>query len=52
MPKNKKPPKDLTNEEIAKFVFPKKLLQKIRDKIKEIDGEKKSKIDSNSSSQG
>ncbi len=47
MKKDKKHPKDMTTEEIAKAVFPKKLHQK----LKEIANEKDGKPDSNSLSQ-
>jgi hypothetical protein len=47
MPKIKKHPKDMTTEEIAKVVFPKKL----HEKLKEIAHGKEGKSDSNSASQ-
>jgi len=43
MPKNKKQPKDMTTEEIAKAVFPPKLHKKLREIIEEIDEDKKPK---------
>ncbi|MFC2032725.1 hypothetical protein ACFLUS_05160 [Chloroflexota bacterium] len=46
MTKSKKHPKDMTNEEIEKAVFPKKVI----DKLKEIAHEKDGKTASNSSS--
>jgi hypothetical protein len=47
MPKIKKHPKDMTTEEIADVVFPKKLHKK----LKEIAHDKEGKTDSNVSSQ-
>lgn len=47
MSKNKKHPKDMTTEELAKAVFPKKLLEK----LKEIAHAKDEKPDSKLSSQ-
>ena len=47
MPKKKKTAKDMTNEELAKRVFPKKVL----DKLREVAHEKDDKPDTNSSSQ-
>ena len=52
MPKNKKHPKDMTTEEIAKAVFHKKLHQKLRERIDEISQEKEPKPNSKSSLQG
>lgn len=46
MPRKKKTAKDMTTEELAKKIFPKK----VRDKLKEIAHEKDSKSDSNSTS--
>lgn len=51
MRKNKKNPNEMTTEEIAKSVFHPKLLKKLNEKIKEIDGEKPPKSNSKSSSQ-
>lgn len=51
MPKHKKHPKDMTTEELARVVFHPKLHQKLREKIKEIDENKRSKSDSKLSSQ-
>jgi hypothetical protein len=48
MPKNKKHPKDMTTEELAKHIFPKNLLEKLKEIIHEKDGKSKPK----SSSQG
>jgi hypothetical protein len=48
MSKNKKHPKDMTTEELAKAVFPKKLLEK----LKEIAHTKDKKSNAKSSSQG
>lgn len=48
MTKEIKQPKDMTTEELAKKVFPKKVLEK----LKEIAHEKDGKSGSNSSSQG
>ena len=45
MPKRKKDPRDMTTEEIAKKVFPKK----VRDRLKEIAHEKDGKPDTKSS---
>ena len=47
MSKNKKNPKDMTSEELAKAIFPKKLLEK----LKEIAHEKDDKSNAKSSSQ-
>jgi len=47
MPKSKKHPKDMTTDEIAKKVFPKK----VRERLKEIAHEKDKKPDTNSSLQ-
>jgi hypothetical protein len=47
MPKSKKHPKDMTTEEIAKAVFPKK----VHEKLKEIAQGKEGKNIENSSSQ-
>ena len=46
MPRSKKHPKDMTDEELAKKIFPKK----VRDKLKEIAHEKDVKPSKNSSS--
>ena len=51
MPKSKKQPKDMTTEELANAVFHPKLHQKLKDKIKEIDEDKKPKSNSNLSLQ-
>ena len=48
MKKRKKHPKDMTSEEIAKAVFPKKVL----DELNKIAHEKDEKLDTKSSSQG
>ena len=47
MPKKKKTARDMTTEELARKIFPKKVLEK----LKEIAHEKDGKTDSNSSSQ-
>lgn len=46
MPKRKKHPKDMTTEELARSVFPKKVVEK----LKVIAHEKDDKLDSKSSS--
>jgi len=51
MPKKKKLPKDMTNEEIAMAIFHPKLHKKLKEKIDEFSQEKKPKPDSNSSLQ-
>ena len=43
MPKSKKTARDMTTEELAKKIFPKK----VRDKLKEVAHEKDEKSDSN-----
>ena len=48
MPHKKKTAIDMTTEELAKKIFPKKL----RDKLKEVAHEKDKKTDLNSTSQG
>lgn len=48
MKKSKKHPKDMTNEEIAQAVFPKKVL----DELNKLAHEKDDKPDTKSSSQG
>ncbi len=46
MPRKKKTARDMTTEELAKKIFPKK----VRDKLKEVAHEKDKKSDSNSTS--
>ena len=48
MPNKKKTAIDMTTEELAKKIFPKK----VRDKLREVAHEKDKKAASNSSSQG
>jgi hypothetical protein len=48
MNKNKKHPKDMTTDELAQHIFPKKLLEKLKEIVQEKDRKPKPK----SSSQG
>ncbi|MBN2463175.1 MAG: hypothetical protein JXB43_06200 [Dehalococcoidia bacterium] len=46
MPKRKKQPKDMTTEEIAKAIFPKKLHEKLKEIAHEKDSKSRSKLSS------